>query len=653
MPGLTSPTPRRGSPAPSRITIRGAEPVLDAGRYAAKRTVGETLTVTAEVFADGHDVVRAAVRWLPPGKRKWSEAPMRHLDAHIDGDNWAGEVPIDALGRWQWTIEAWVDQLASWRHELSRKLEAAQDDLGSELAEGALLLAAAAARAGKGSDHRVLASAAEATGDEDAAQDDRVRAALADAVVSASARHPDRSTAATLDPPIELDADPQRALFGSWYELFPRSFGGLTGTAQVVPQLADLGFDVLYLPPIHPIGRKNRKGPNNSLTAGPSDPGSPWAIGAAEGGHEALHPDLGTFDDFAALVQTCEQHDIALALDLAFQCSADHPWLTEHPEWFHHRPDGTLKYAENPPKRYQDIYNLDFGCSTWTELWAALRDVTLGWVDRGVKVFRVDNPHTKPLAFWEWMIREVRTKHPDVIFLAEAFTRQAMMRALGKAGFNQSYTYFTWKNEKQELEEYVTELTTEMADYYRPNFFANTPDILHAYLQHGGPPAFEARLVLAATLSPTYGIYSGFENFEGTAVREGSEEYLDSEKYEAHNRSLDGPLLPMVKALNHARRAHPALQQLRGLTFLDTANHDLIAYARRVGTDTVITTVNLNPHHAQEGLITVPASLGVPPVYTVRDLLDGATYQWRLGGNYVRLVPGERQAHVFAVEAGS
>ncbi|MCW3039668.1 MAG: hypothetical protein JWM31_1573 [Solirubrobacterales bacterium] len=650
MPVRPPSTPEAPKPAPSRITIRDPQPVLDGGRYAAKRTIGETLPVSAEIFADGHDVVRAVVRWLAPGQTAWREAPLRHVDAHIDGDNWEGEIAVDVLGRWVWTIEAWVDQLASWRHELHRKLDGGQEDLGSELAEGALLLNAAADRATK-ADKRLLRAAAKAVGDAKRGQDDRVRSALDEATIAAADRFPDRSRAASLDPPLALDADRRVALFGSWYELFPRSWGGLKGTTEVVPQLAELGFDVLYLPPIHPIGRKNRKGPNNALTAGPDDPGSPWAIGASEGGHEALHPELGTFADFDALVRACQEHEIDLALDLAFQCSADHPWLTAHPEWFHHRPDGTLKYAENPPKKYQDIYNLDFGCSDWESLWNALLEVTVGWVERGVKVFRVDNPHTKPLAFWEWLIARVRTEHPDVIFLAEAFTRRAMMRALGKAGFNQSYTYFTWKNAKHELTEYLVELVHETPDFYRPNFFANTPDILHEYLQHGGPPAFEARLVLAATLSPSYGIYSGFEHFEGTPVRPGSEEYLNSEKYEAHERALDGPLLPMVAALNHARRAHPALQQLRGLEFLPTTSDELIAYARRAGRDLVITVVNLNPHHAQEGTITVTATTGAPPAFTVRDLLDGAEYHWRLGENYVRLVPGQKQAHVFTVLA--
>ena len=648
MPAGSQSAKEPAAPAPSRIIIRDPQPLLDAGRYRAKRAVGEVLQVSAEIFADGHDVVRAVVRWQQPGAADWEESPMRHIDAHIDGDNWVGAFDITALGRWHWTIEAWVDHFASWRHELTRKVAARQDDLGSELAEGALLLLAAAGRAGKSADAAALRVAATEVADEQLPRTDRVNAALADDTTEAAERHPDRSHATALPTQIELDADPRLAVYGSWYELFPRSWGGLAGTAKVVPKLAELGFEVLYLPTVHPIGRKNRKGPNNALSAGPGDPGSPWAVGAAEGGHDALHPQLGTIAEFDALVRTCRKHSVELALDLAFHCSADHPWLTEHPEWFHHRPDGTLKYAENPPKRYQDIYNLDFQCEDWQSLWNALRDATLHWVDHGVRVFRVDNPHTKPLAFWEWLIAEVRAEHPEVIFLAEAFTRRAMMRALGRAGFNQSYTYFTWKNTRWELEEYLTELVTETADYYRPNFFANTPDILHEYLQHGGPPAFEARLVLAATLSPSYGIYSGYESYERKAVAPGSEEYLDSEKYETKTRTLDGPLLPLVGALNHARRAHPALQQLRGLQFLETANDQLIAYARGAGADTVLVIVNLDPHHAQEGLISVPSSLGLPPEFAVRDLLDGATYTWNQGGNYVRLVPGERQAHVFA-----
>jgi starch synthase (maltosyl-transferring) len=421
--------------------------------------------------------------------------------------------------------------------------------------------------------------------------------------------------------------------------------------AAQLPRLAELGFDVVYLPPIHPIGLTNRKGADNALTAAPGDPGSPWAIGDAGGGHDAIHAELGTIEDLKALTSAARALDIDVALDFAIQCSADHPWLTEHPEWFHRRPDGTLKYAENPPKRYQDIYNVNWDTADWRALWDALRTVMLQWVDCGVKVFRVDNPHTKPFAFWAWLIDEVHEHDRDVIFLAEAFTKRSVMRHLGKLGFSQSYTYFTWKNSRWELTEYVSELAySGEQDYFRPNFFANTPDILHAYLQHGGPPAFEARLVLAATLSPSYGIYSGFENFENEAVREGSEEYLHSEKYELKARRLDGPLLPMVQRLNQIRRRHSALQELSNVTFLDTANDALIAYAKHSSGETVICAVNLDPHQPQQGLVVIPASLGLPPSFTVHDVLSDERYQWRIGHNFVAFAPGVRQAHVLRVE---
>jgi starch synthase (maltosyl-transferring) len=386
------------------------------------------------------------------------------------------------------------------------------------------------------------------------------------------------------------------------------------------------------------------------LTAAAQDPGSPWAIGGPEGGHTAIHPELGTIEDFDHLVARAQQTGIEIALDFAIQCSADHPWLTEHPEWFHRRPDGSLKYAENPPKRYQDIYNVNFDTEDWRGLWEALRDVVLYWVAHGVRIFRVDNPHTKPLPFWEWLIEEVRGHDPDVIFLAEAFTRRAMMRALAKVGFNQSYTYFTWKNSRWELQEYVSELANSgMQHYYRPNFFVNTPDILTEYLQHGGPPAFSARLVLAATLSPSYGVYSGYESFEHVAVRPGSEEYLDSEKYEVKQRALDGPLLGLVERLNHIRREHPALQALDNITFLETENDALVAYAKRSDSDVVIVVVNIDPGAAQEGVAVVPYDLGLPPVFAVGDALGGERFDWRVGRNYVRLDPGERVAHVLTV----
>ncbi|MDQ3849128.1 MAG: alpha-1,4-glucan--maltose-1-phosphate maltosyltransferase [Actinomycetota bacterium] len=635
---------------PPRIQIQRPEPMIDCGRYPAKRTIGERVTVAADVFRDGHDVLRAVVRYRPPGKRAWRETPMRRIDAHVDGDRWAGAFEVTALGRWTWTIEAWTDAFASWRDELDRKLAFGEQDLSGELSEGVVLLQEAAARA-EGADRRLIEHALALLADPEIPEQAKHDTALGPELFAAVQRHPDRHEATAMERSLHVDVDRVRARFGAWYELFPRSWGGLRGVAGQVPRLAELGFDVLYLPPVHPIGHTNRKGANNALVAGPADPGSPWAIGDETGGHTALHPDLGTMRDFDALVRTAARHGIEIALDFAIQCSADHPWLTEHPEWFNRRPDGTLKYAENPPKKYQDIYNVNFSCDDWRGLWQALLDVVLFWVERGVRVFRVDNPHTKPVGFWAWLIAEVRSHDVDVIFLAEAFTRAAMMRTLAKVGFSQSYTYFTWKSSKWELAEYVTELASSgMQEYYRPNFFVNTPDILTEELQHGGPPKFASRLVLAATLSPTYGIYSGFERFENVPVRPGSEEYLDSEKYEVKQRVLDGPLLGLVARVNAIRRAHPALQHLDNVTFLPTENDALIAYAKRTGDDTIITVVTLDPSTPQEGVTTVPYELGLAPAFSATDLLSGERFDWRLGRNYVRLDPA-RVAHVLSVGA--
>ena len=468
-------------------------------------------------------------------------------------------------------------------------------------------------------------------------------------VEEALAAEPDlpREAEASLPEPLGLIVDRERASFGSWYELFPRSFGGFAGVEAVLPELAELGFDVLYFPPIHPIGVTHRKGRNNSLTAGPGDPGSPWAIGADAGGHTAIASELGTLAELESLIATAAAHGLELALDLALQCSPDHPWLREHPEWFSHRPDGTLKYAENPPKRYQDIYNLNFDSADWRGLWQALLDVVLTWAGRGIRIFRVDNPHTKPIAFWDWLIREAQAVHPDLVFLSEAFTRPAMMETLAKAGFSQSYTYFTWRNARWELVEYLTELSTgALPEFFRPNFFTNTPDILTEYLASGGRPAFEARLVLAATLSPSYGIYSGFENLEHTPAAPGSEEYLESEKYEVKARQLDGPLLPLVAKLNQIRRAHAAFRRIDNLAVLETTSEQLLAYAK----DDILVCVNLDPHGAHEGAVSIPYELGLPPSFAVRDLLGGDRWQWSTGQNYVKLVPGERQAHILVVE---
>jgi starch synthase (maltosyl-transferring) len=642
------PTAKRSEPPPPRIQIVRPAPMIDCGRYPSKRTIGESVAVSADIFSDGHDVVRAVVKSCPPGEEGWRESPLQRTDAHVDGDRWAGEFDVDALGRWSWTIEAWVDPFATWRDELRRKVDAGETELSGELSEGVVLLEQAAERA-TGDDKKAITQALAPLRDDGIPGDARHEAALDPELAEAVERHPDRSRSTVMEDRLHVDVDPERARFGAWYELFPRSWGGFKGVTEQIPELAELGFDVVYLPPIHPIGHTNRKGPNNALVAGAGDPGSPWAIGDETGGHDALHPDLGTIEEFDALVATAKEHGIDIALDFAIQCSADHPWLTEHPEWFNHRPDGTLKYAENPPKKYQDIYNVNWDSEDWRGLWEALRDVVRYWADHGVLIFRVDNPHTKPVAFWEWLIAELRAEHPDIIFLAEAFTRAAMMRQLAKIGFNQSYTYFTWKNSKWELAEYVTELATSgMQEYYRPNFFVNTPDILTEELQTGGPPKFASRLVLAATLSPAYGVYSGFESFERTPVRAGSEEYDHSEKYEFKQRALHGPLLTLISRVNAIRRENPALQHLDNITFLTTENDALIAYAKRTGDNTVITVVTLDPVGAQEGIVIVPYGLGLAPVFTVTDLLSGESFDWRMGRNFVRLDP-YRVAHLLRV----
>jgi starch synthase (maltosyl-transferring) len=633
---------------PARIRILDVRPQIDGGRFAIKRTVGERLEVSAEAFRDGHDAIRAVLRFRGPGEAEWREAPMRWTDREVDGDRWAGSFAPDREGIWTYEVGAFTDHFATWHDEVSRKRAAGGEDLTSEVIEGVELLRAARPTAALIDGQRIDA-ALKVAEDEAATLEAKLDAVLHPRLLEAVERNPERRDFVTGNP-LSLEVERERARFGAWYELFPRSWGGFDGVRAQLPRLAELGFDVIYLPPIHPIGVKNRKGANNSLTAGPDDPGSPWAIGSELGGHEAIDPSLGDVASFEALLAAAREQGMEIAMDFAIQCSADHPWLKEHPEWFNHRPDGTLKYAENPPKKYQDIYNLNFDSEDWRALWEALRDIVALWVERGVRVFRVDNPHTKPLPFWEWLIADIRTAHPDVIFLAEAFTRRAKMMGLAKLGFSQSYTYFTWKNWKWELTEYVEELAYETADYARPNFFANTPDILTEYLVEGGPPAFEARLVLAATLSPTYGIYSGFESFENAPVKPGSEEYLDSEKYQLRERSLDGPLLPMVAKLNQARRENPALQYLSNVAWLETENDLLIAYAKRSGDNTVITAVNLDPHNTQEGIVNVPAWLGTPPAFQVRDLLDDQLYHWSIGRNYLRLAPGQRMAHVMRIE---
>ena len=575
-------------------------------------------------------------------------------------DEWRGSFDVAETGWHEYQIIAWVDRFLTWRRDLRVKA-AAHQDIGVELLEGSMIVREAAARAEQigsgGPDSAWLLDRADRLSDSTPPAD-RVALAGDDELASRMAVYADRSRATTSGA-RRCWVDRERARFGAWYEVFPRSAGPdphRSGTFREagadLARIADLGFDVVYLPPIHPIGTSFRKGRNNALVAGPDDPGSPWAIGSADGGHTAVDPGLGTLDDFRAFRAEAERLGMEVALDLAWQCSPDHPWVREHPEWFRHRPDGTIQYAENPPKKYQDIYPLDFENEDWPSLWSALLYVARFWIDRGVRIFRVDNPHTKTFGFWEWFVGEIHAFAPDVLFLAEAFTRPAPMRYLAKSGFSQSYTYFTWRNSKTELVEYFTELTTtEVSEYLRPNLFANTPDILHAYLQHGGRPAFEARLLLAATLGATYGIYSGFELCEAQALAPGSEEYADSEKYQLRKRDWQRPgtIAELVCRINRIRHEHPALQFDRGLRFLDTDNANIVAYSKSQGDDRLLIIVNLDPHGMQHGSVDLPDGADQ---FNVIDLVDDTAYTWHRGRNYVRFDPGIRQGHVFQLPGG-
>ncbi len=596
-----------------RVIVEAVTPEVDEGRYPAKRTTGEEVVVEADVFADGHDVLAAVLLWRLRGTPEWRETPMQPLG----NDRWrASFTAAVEFATYEFTVEGWVDRRATWQSGLDKKVAAGQD-VSSERLEEPLL----PTDGGRG-----LAT--------------RYRRELTVVV------------------------ERERARCGAWYEIFPRSAGPVPSrsatfkeAAALLPYIASMGFDVLYLPPIHPIGTSFRKGRNNTLTPEPGDPGSPWAIGAKAGGHTAVEPGLGTIDDFSEFLTTAARHNLEIALDIAFQASPDHPYVREHPSWFRHRPDGTIKYAENPPKKYQDIYPFDFESEDWPALWRELKGVIEFWIARGVKIFRVDNPHTKPLPFWEWALADIRHAHPGTIFLAEAFTRPKIMRFLAKAGFSQSYSYFTWRNSKAEIEEYFTELTqTGVRDYMRPNLFANTPDILHEYLQSGGKPAFMARLVLAATLGASYGIYSGFELYENVPVRDGSEEYLDSEKYQIRRRdfSVSDSLATSIARINAIRRAHPSLQHDRGLEFHETDNDQLLCYTKRApdGTDPIMVVVNLDPINMQHGHVKLPLfawKLPLDSVVEVSDLLTDELYTWRGEWNYVRLDPATRVAHVFAM----
>jgi starch synthase (maltosyl-transferring) len=644
-----------------RVIVENVRPQVDGGRFPIKRVTGEAVKVSADIFAEGHDVLAAVLLHRAAGDREWRQSPMTLLN----NDDWRGSFTVEALGRYEYTVEAWVDRFASWRHEVSRKFEAGQD-VSSELLEGAAIVRSALAQSPPGSpDDEWLRSQAAVLENASVAAGDRVAAALADRLLQLMAARADRRLGTRFDRVLEVIVERERARFGAWYEMFPRSAGAdasrsatFDEAAARLPYVASMGFDVLYLPPVHPIGRSFRKGPNNTLTARSSDPGSPWAIGSDEGGHTSVEPGLGTIDDFDRFVAAASRLGIEIALDIAFQASPDHPYVKSNPEWFRHRPDGTIKYAENPPKRYQDIYPINFESDAWQALWHELKRVMEFWIEHGVKIFRVDNPHTKPFRFWDWALAEIKKSHPDTIFLSEAFTRPKMMKHLAKAGYSQSYTYFTWRNTKEELTEYFTELTqTDVREYMRPNLFANTPDILHAYLQDGGRPAFQARLVLAATLGANYGIYSGFELCENVPVKKGSEEYLDSEKYQIKPRNYARPdsLADLIGQINTIRRRHPALQSDWSLKFHQTDNARLICYSKQSesGDDTILVIVNLDPLNMQHGFIQLPLAdwgLGPQAAVEVVDLLSNEHYFWRGEWNYVRLDPRLRMAHILQVK---
>jgi starch synthase (maltosyl-transferring) len=643
-----------------RAVIDAVRPSVDAGRFPIKRVAGESVRVEAHCFTDGHDQLRVILSWQAV---RGTQANAYEVEMQAQpNDVWTGEFTPPTPGRFQYTVIAWVDHFESWRRELQRRDDA--NDIRVALQAGAQLIDEGAARAG-GSDATILqewAGQLRQAASDPAADAVAQRALGLDAArASLLARHADRSLASTAT--LELMADRQRAAFSSWYELFPRSAGakaGHHGTFEDVerrlPYLADMGFDVLYFPPIHPIGRLNRKGTNNSLQATPQDVGSTWAIGSEEGGHKDILAQLGTLRDFQHLLTKARDLGIEIALDIAFQCAPDHPYVKLHPQWFKHRPDGSVQYAENPPKKYQDIYPFDFETADWRALWNELKSVIDYWIAQGVRIFRVDNPHTKSFAFWEWLIGETQRHQPEVIFLAEAFTRPKVMHRLAKLGFSQSYTYFTWRNSKQELTEYFTELALGAGhEYYRPNVWPNTPDILPETLQSGLRPVYAARLILAATLSANYGIYGPtYELMESTPREPGSEEYRNSEKYQLRHWSLDRPdsLRSLIARMNDIRRENSSLQSNAGLHFCKIDNEQLIAYLKldAASGNAILTVVNLDPHHPQSGWVDLDVealNFDVEQPYQVHDLLSEQRYVWRGRFNYVLLDPSRSPAHVF------
>jgi starch synthase (maltosyl-transferring) len=641
-----------------RVVIEGVEPEIDAGRFPIKRIVGDSVVVEADIFADGHDHVAARLLFRFDEIPTWSAVPMQALG----NDRWRGEFPVARVGEYFYTIAGWINHFDTWRSDLEKRIAAGQD-IRIDLLQGAQLVEEAAVRAGRDDADalRRWAGVLRATEDLPVAQ----TAALDSELAATMALYLDPAMESRYERELRVTVDREEAQYSAWYELFPRSTAtepGQHGTFKDcearLDYVARMGFDVLYLPPVHPIGLSFRKGKNNATTAEPGDAGSPWAIGAKEGGHTAIHAELGTLEDFRHLVQAAADKGIELALDIAFQCSPDHPWVKEHPAWFKHRADGTIQYAENPPKKYQDIYPLDFESSDWQGLWDALRDVFVFWMEQGVRIFRVDNPHTKAFPFWEWLIAELKRRYPDALFLAEAFTRPRVMQRLAKLGFSQSYTYFTWRNTKQELTEYFTELTeSRVREFMRPNLWPNTPDILHETLQIGGRPAFLSRVVLAATLGPNYGIYGpAYELGENKPLRPGSEEYLNSEKYEIRHWDLDAPhsIAGTIASINRARHENPALHANDNLLFHPTDNPYLIAYSKstRDGSNTVLTVVNLDAFHTQAGWVNLDLDrlkLRGDESFQVFDQLTGIRYLWQGARNYVELRPDRIPAHLFRV----
>ena len=644
-----------------RIIIEHVRPQVNGGQFPIKRVPGESVDVQAHIFSDGHDRVAAEILYREKGSKRWNSSHLRHTG----NDEWGGRFVVEKMGGYEYTVRGWVDHFLTWQQDLKKKVAAGQD-VAVDLQIGADLLSSSARRA-KGHDadalkgylSRLTAHAQTLEGQQAA-----VQVAMDPALTALVGRWPDSTLRVKYPQTFEVLVDRPEAVFGAWYEFFPRSCGpkGKHGTfkdcEKMLEEVAEMGFDVVYLPPIHPIGVTHRKGKNNATICTPGDPGSPWAIGGKEGGHTSIHPELGTPADFRRLIQKARQLGLEIAMDIAFQCSPDHPYVKEHPEWFRWRPDGTVQYAENPPKKYEDILPINFETPQWRPLWDELKNVVLHWVHEGVRIFRVDNPHTKPFNFWQWLIGQVRTDYPDVIFLAEAFTRPKVMKRLAKLGFDQSYTYFTWRNTKYEVQQYIKELTTtNMAEYFRPNFWPNTPDILPEFLQYGGRAAFIIRLVMAATLSSAYGIYGpAYELFVADAV-EGKEEYKDSEKYEIRHwePSQRGSLRPLIQRINTIRRQTPSLQRIRNIRFYETDNEMILCYGKmnEDKSDITVTVVSLDPNFRQSGFITLPLEeMEIDPhrPYLMHDLISSDKYIWQGERNYIELNPETMPAHILKVQ---